>query len=70
MDPGPKVRNPNLVVLDDDRDPEMLATGLSLADTANLKKQTIDKPSKRRTLDDMRRLSEHIKKKARVYRRK
>ncbi len=49
--------------LEDTRQTEMLMAGLSLDDTAHRKKlqDEKEKREKPRTLDDMRRLSEHIK---------
>lgn len=69
-DKVPKVKsvNPTLTVLEEERDLDALAAGLSLAATASVKKLELDrdgKPVKRRTLDDMRRLSDHIKNKQR-----
>jgi hypothetical protein len=66
----PKVKsvNPTLNVMEEERDLETLAAGLSLATTKTIPKLELDsngKPVKRRTLDDMRRLSEHIKNKQR-----
>jgi hypothetical protein len=56
--------SPTLTVWDEERDLETLTAGLALATTATVAKLDADgagKPVKRRTLDDMRSLSEHIK---------
>lgn len=56
-----------LSTLEDDRDPGMLAIGLSLLDTQAIRgKPPEPVREKRRTLDDMRALSEHIKRVARL----
>lgn len=53
--------------LDDDRDPAMLAEGLSLLDTQAVPISKLQAaPAKRRTLDDMRALSNHIKNMAKL----
>lgn len=61
---GLKHVSPTLTVWEEDRDVGMLAAGLELEKTAKNKTLELDntrEPTKRRTLDDMRRLSAHIK---------
>ncbi len=58
-----RLPNQNWNVLEDDREVATLSQGLSLADTIiyDMRKAAVPVVEKRRTLDDMRRLSEHIR---------